>query len=95
MKIKEWLKWAWCDLKFRVKDFIYITKFMYKDKVDLIIHLIIVATFIWGFFNNTDMMAASGFIGMYAFTTCVRAAYWKRTAGIEMGIINDELNDLD
>lgn len=95
MKVKEWLKWAKEDFIFRMKDFISIVKFMYKDKIDLIMHLIIVIAFVWGFFNNTDMMAASGFIGLYAFTTCMRAAYWKRIAGMEMDIIDDGINDLD
>jgi hypothetical protein len=78
MKIKEWLKWFKNDFVFRMKDFISIVKFMYKDKVDMWMHIIIVVFFIVGFFTNPIMMGAAGFIGLYAFTVCLRAAYWKR-----------------
>ena len=89
MTVKEWLKWAKNDFVFRMKDFWKLVKFMYKDKVDLAMHLVIVAATVWGFFNNTDMMAASGFIGLYAFTSCLRAAYWKYKLGVEIGMIDD------
>lgn len=78
MSIKEWFKNTWTHDKAMFKGIIDIVKFMYKDKVDLIMHVFIVAAFIWGFFNNVDMMAAVGFFGVYAFGATYRQAYWKK-----------------
>ena len=78
MSVKEWFNNVWSHDKVMFKNFWTIVKFMYKDKVDLFMHLFMVVAFIWGFFNNTDMMAAVGFFGVYAFGATFRQAYWKK-----------------
>ena len=78
MGIKEWFSNNWKHDKAMFKGFWKVVKFMYKDKVDLIMHLMMVAVFIWGFTSGkTDMMAAVGFFGVYAFGAAYRQAYWK------------------
>lgn len=86
MRIIELLKKNWAHDKIMFKDFGAIVKFMYKDRVDLAMHLMMVAVFIWGFFSNTDMMAAVGFFGVYAFGATFRQAYWKRIVMEKMDI---------
>ena len=78
MTVKEWFKNIVTHDKAMFKNIWSVVKFMYKDKVDLIMHLLIVAAAVWGFFNNVDMMAAVGFFGVYAFGATYRQAYWKK-----------------
>ena len=77
MKFLELLKFWKNDFIMRWKDFFKVCGVMYKDKVDLGMHLAMVAVFIWGFFTNVDMMAAVGFFGVYAFGATFRATVMK------------------
>lgn len=79
MTIKKWFKDTWTNNKENFKNVWGTVKFMYKDKVDLAMHLLIVAIFIWGFVSDqVNMMAAVGFFGVYAFGATYRQAYWKK-----------------
>ena len=79
MSFIDGLKNQGSKLKAQAKGFVDVCKYMYRDKVDRYMHIIILALFVGALIAGEDMMmGTAGFVGFYAFHATFRAAIWKR-----------------